>query len=80
MPHLAQSHLRDFILQSEHSPSRRQRLWSQVEKVVEGNSNVRTKMVEVMGEELRGWQWTGQGGVGELATPGGKGVYPKLEL
>lgn len=37
-------------------------------------------MVEVMGEELRGWQWTGQGGVGELSTPGGKGVYPKLEL
>ncbi|GAA5900838.1 hypothetical protein JCM6882_007677 [Rhodosporidiobolus microsporus] len=58
-PHLAPSHLRDLLLTSVHSPARRAALWTQVEKVVEGNANVRVGEVEVGGEEMRGWRWTG---------------------
>ncbi|GAA5833876.1 hypothetical protein JCM11251_005994 [Rhodosporidiobolus azoricus] len=58
-PHLAPSHLRDLLLTSVHSPSRRAELWRQVEKVVEGNANVRVGEVEVGGEEMRGWRWIG---------------------
>lgn len=56
---LAPLHLRDLVLQHEHSPARRQRLWSQVEKVVESNSNVRALQVERSGEEMRVWEWVG---------------------
>ncbi|SCV67100.1 BQ2448_5746 [Microbotryum intermedium] len=59
-PAIAQSHLRDLILQEEHSPARRERLWTQVARVVEGNANVRAKEVELAGEELRAWEWTGK--------------------
>lgn len=58
-PHVVPSHLRDLILQDEHSPSRRAALWNQVEKIVEGNANVRVADVEQYGEEMRGWLWTG---------------------
>ncbi|BGP37921.1 inner nuclear membrane protein enriched at telomere/subtelomere region [Rhodotorula kratochvilovae] len=57
--HVAPSHLRDLVLQDEHSPARRAALWKRVAHVVEGNANVRVKDVEVNGEELRGWEWTG---------------------
>lgn len=55
---LAQSHLRDLILH-EYSPARRQRLWAKVESIVESNSNVRAKQVEVNGEDMRAWEWQG---------------------
>ncbi|GAA6013190.1 hypothetical protein JCM11491_005210 [Sporobolomyces phaffii] len=58
-PHIAPSHLRDLVLQHVHSPTRRAQLWRKVERVVEGNSNVRVMQVEQNGEELRGWQWVG---------------------
>ncbi|BGP29857.1 inner nuclear membrane protein enriched at telomere/subtelomere region [Rhodotorula toruloides] len=61
-PHVVPSHLRDLILQDEHSPSRRAALWKGVEKVVEGNANVRVMSVEQNGEEMRGWLWTGPTG------------------
>lgn len=82
-PHLAPSHLRDLVLSSEHSPARRQRLWSQVEKIVEGNSNVRAKEVlDRNGEEMRAWEWVGsavRSQLGEGREGKEDGVYPKLE-
>jgi len=52
--------LRDLILQEEHSVSNRNRLWDRVERVVEGNANVRTNMEEVHGgDEMRVWRWVG---------------------
>lgn len=79
-PYLAPSHLRDLVLQHVHSPARRQQLWKQVEKVVEGNANVRAKQVEHQGEEIRAWEWTGVAGAGDLpGTPGTPRMYPKLE-
>ncbi|BGP13635.1 hypothetical protein JCM10213_007811 [Rhodosporidiobolus nylandii] len=58
-PHLPPAHLRDLLLTSIHSPTRRASLWRAVEKVVEGNANVRVAEVEVGGEEMRGWRWVG---------------------
>ena len=62
-PFLSSLQLRDLILQDEHSISARARLWGRVEKVVEGNANVRTNMEEIPGgDELRVWRWVGTGG------------------
>jgi hypothetical protein len=59
-PYLSSLQLRDLILQDEHSIPIRRRLWDQVERVVEGNANVRTNMEEVEGgDELRVWRWVG---------------------
>ncbi|CAG8709345.1 2470_t:CDS:2, partial [Acaulospora colombiana] len=56
-------HLRDELLQDEHSLTKRARLWEQVEKVVEVNSNVRSNMeVTSTGDEGRVWTWVGAGG------------------
>ncbi|GAA5845641.1 hypothetical protein JCM9279_006059 [Rhodotorula babjevae] len=75
--HVAPSHLRDLVLQDEHSPARRAALWHRVAHVVEGNANVRVKDVEIGGEELRGWEWTGPvmggAGAGEVARGGAGG-------
>jgi hypothetical protein len=62
-PYLSSLQLRDLILQDEHSVSSRRRLWDQVERVVEGNANVRTNLEEVHGgDELRVWRWVGGAG------------------
>lgn len=58
-PYLAPNQLRDLVLAHEHSPSRRAELWRRVEKIVEGNSNVRARVAEQHGEEMRVWQWVG---------------------
>ncbi|GAA6003194.1 hypothetical protein JCM10207_001795 [Rhodosporidiobolus poonsookiae] len=73
--HLAPSHLRDLLLASFHSPHRRDQLWKQVERVVEGNANVTAGVVEQGGEEMRGWRWTGptlRDGEGEGQGEGGR--------
>ncbi|GAA5995931.1 hypothetical protein JCM11641_004080, partial [Rhodosporidiobolus odoratus] len=73
--HLAPSHLRDLLLPPTSLPSltTRTRLWNQVSKLIEGNSNVRVGEVEVGGEVMRGWRWTGPTGVGSgLEIEGGK--------
>lgn len=57
--YLSSMHLRDLILQDEHSTKTRQRVWKKVERVVEGNANVRATMEELNGDETRAWQWTG---------------------
>lgn len=55
--------LRDLILQEESSVATRNRLWDRVERVVEGNANVRTNMEEVYGgDEMRVWRWVGSAG------------------
>jgi hypothetical protein len=62
-PYLSSLQLRDLILQDEHSISTRRRLWDQVERVVEGNANVRANLQEVYGgDELRVWRWIGGAG------------------
>lgn len=59
-PYLSSLQLRDLILQDEHSVSSRSRLWNQVERVVEGNANVRTNLEEISGgDEMRVWRWVG---------------------
>ena len=81
--------MRDLILQDEHSPRRRAELWKRVEKIVEGNANVRVADVEQYGEEMRGWLWTGPSGrieAGQVISESpekpqmveGAKVYPSL--
>ncbi|KAH9813175.1 Man1-Src1p-C-terminal domain-containing protein [Melampsora americana] len=57
--YIASAHLRDSILSYEHSPIQRQKLWIKVEKIIEGNSNVRTKVTESRGESFKVWEWIG---------------------
>lgn len=59
-PSIASLQLRDLVMQDEHSIPVRARVWEQVERVVEGNANVRTNM-EVLndGDEGRVWKWIG---------------------
>ncbi|KAK7693593.1 hypothetical protein QCA50_003162 [Cerrena zonata] len=62
-PFLSSLQLRDLVLQDEHSVSVRKRLWGGVERVVEGNANVRTNLEEVEGgDEMRVWRWVGSAG------------------
>ncbi|OJA21593.1 hypothetical protein AZE42_01679 [Rhizopogon vesiculosus] len=66
-PYLSSLQLRDLILQDEHSISVRRRIWDQVERVVEGNANVRANLEEVQGgDELRVWRWVGSIGGSEF--------------
>ncbi|KAG5727627.1 hypothetical protein E4T56_gene12244 [Termitomyces sp. T112] len=59
-PYLSSLQLRDLILQDEHSVTSRSRLWDQVERVVEGNANVRANLQEIQGgDEMRVWRWIG---------------------
>ncbi|KIK95889.1 hypothetical protein PAXRUDRAFT_826550 [Paxillus rubicundulus Ve08.2h10] len=64
-PYLSSLQLRDLILQDEHSIAARSKLWDQVERVVEGNANVRINLEEVQGgDEHRVWRWVGNAGRG----------------
>ncbi|KDQ18503.1 hypothetical protein BOTBODRAFT_28875 [Botryobasidium botryosum FD-172 SS1] len=58
-PYLSSLHLRDLVLQDEHSIPARKRLWDKVESVVEGNANVRANIEELNGDETRVWRWVG---------------------
>ena len=59
-PSIASLQLRDLVMQDEHSIPVRARVWEQVERVVEGNANVRTNMdVLSSGDEGRVWTWIG---------------------
>jgi hypothetical protein len=62
-PYLSSLHLRDLVLQDEHSIPARKRLWEKVERVVEGNANVRANLEDVNGDETRVWRWVGGGPV-----------------
>lgn len=64
-PYLSSLQLRDLILQDEHSIPARRRLWDKVERVVEGNANVRANLEEIQGgDEMRVWRWVGSAGRG----------------
>ncbi|KAG4300929.1 hypothetical protein PCK1_002628 [Pneumocystis canis] len=58
-PYVAISHLRDDILVNEFSADQRHKLWNKVKKIVESNSNVRTRLAEINGEWVRAWEWVG---------------------
>lgn len=58
-PHLGVSQLRDSILADEFSYASRERLWQDVQFIVERNSNVRATQAEIQGEWLRAWEWVG---------------------
>ncbi|RKP26702.1 Man1-Src1p-C-terminal domain-containing protein [Syncephalis pseudoplumigaleata] len=60
-PHAAVSiaHLRDLLLRDIHDLARRQRIWARVQRIVERNSNVRTSVQELRGEQTRTWTWVG---------------------
>ncbi|KAL0946940.1 hypothetical protein HGRIS_013099 [Hohenbuehelia grisea] len=69
-PYLSSLQLRDLILQEEHSIPTRRQLWDQVERVVEGNANVRANLEEVHGgDELRVWRWVGSTGRSPVKRP-----------
>ncbi|EKM55391.1 uncharacterized protein PHACADRAFT_255993 [Phanerochaete carnosa HHB-10118-sp] len=62
-PYVPSTQLRDAVLQGEHSVATRQRLWKEVERIVEANTNVRTNLEEVAGgDEMRVWRWVGSVG------------------
>lgn len=71
-PYLSSLQLRDLVLQDDHSIANRKRIWDQVERVVEGNANVRVNLEEVEGgDELRVWRWVGSAGRRSMISPGG---------
>ncbi|KAL0568653.1 inner nuclear membrane protein enriched at telomere/subtelomere region [Marasmius crinis-equi] len=63
-PYLSSVQLRDLVLQEEHDVKVRKRLWEKVERVVEGNANVRANEEEVTGgDHMRAWRWVGATGL-----------------
>ncbi|KAG8831324.1 inner nuclear membrane protein enriched at telomere/subtelomere region [Serendipita sp. 399] len=67
--------LRDELMHEEYSIAKRAKLWEQVEKIVEENSNVRSNVeLTSSGDEGRVWTWIGSSGrraVGTLENAGG---------
>jgi len=60
-PYISVGQLRDDVLRNVFSASERERVWQNVRKVVEGNSNVRAATREggKTGEWSRVWEWIG---------------------
>lgn len=60
-PFISIGQLRDDVLRSIFSASERERVWQNVRKIVEGNSNVRAATREggKTGEWSRVWEWIG---------------------
>jgi len=56
---LSITQLRDDILRKESLESRKKKIWTLVAKVVESNTNVRTRQAKVRGEWSRVWEWIG---------------------
>lgn len=57
---VSMTQLRDDVLRTEFSTSRRQKLWERVQKKVEFNSNVRAAVrTTANGDVGRMWEWTG---------------------
>jgi len=75
---LSSLQLRDEMMADEHSIVTRARVWDQVEKIVEENTNVRSNMeITTSGDEGRVWSWIGAGsGRGQFidASPTGRRV------
>jgi len=60
-PFISVGQLRDDVLRTVFSASERERVWQNVRKIVEGNSNVRAATREggKTGEWSRVWEWIG---------------------
>jgi hypothetical protein len=59
-PGISMTQLRDDVLRTEFSSSKRQQLWEKVQKKVELNSNVRAAVRESRsGDVGRMWEWVG---------------------
>ena len=60
-PYISVGQLRDDVLRNVFSASERERVWQNVRKIVEGNSNVRASTREGgrTGEWSRVWEWIG---------------------
>lgn len=58
-PYLSTAQLRDLVLRHEGKAPLRKALWARVSKVVEANTNVRTRQAKVHGEWARVWEWVG---------------------
>ncbi|KAI5249008.1 hypothetical protein E4T43_00963 [Aureobasidium subglaciale] len=80
-PTISMVALRDDVLRDEFRASERNRIWTAVQKLVEGNANVRTMVREGRtGDVSRMWEWIGavyriegsanQSPVGQITTPG----------
>lgn len=65
-PFLFLPNMRDDVLRSVHSLSKREKIWQRVRAVVEQNTNVRTGQREGHnGEVGRAWEWIGPSGIGD---------------
>uniref|UniRef100_D8PVI6 Man1/Src1 C-terminal domain-containing protein n=1 Tax=Schizophyllum commune (strain H4-8 / FGSC 9210) TaxID=578458 RepID=D8PVI6_SCHCM len=63
-PYVGSARMRDLLLQREWNNSYRNKIWRRVEKLVEGNENVRANLAEEGGgDEMRVWQWVGSVGM-----------------
>ncbi|KAL1717510.1 Man1-Src1p-C-terminal domain-containing protein [Schizophyllum commune] len=63
-PYVGSARMRDLLLQREWNNSYRNKIWKRVEKLVEGNENVRANLAEEGGgDEMRVWQWVGSVGM-----------------
>jgi hypothetical protein len=65
-PYIPIGQMRDDVLRSELHGKRREELWRRVQRIVEGNANVRAAVREGRsGDVARSWEWIGGiGGVG----------------
>ncbi|KAK9353970.1 Man1-Src1p-C-terminal domain-containing protein [Lipomyces doorenjongii] len=53
------SQLKDNLLVDTYDAAERRRVWGSVQKLVEANTNVRSRQMEVHGEIMRIWEWIG---------------------
>ncbi|KAK9328994.1 Man1-Src1p-C-terminal domain-containing protein [Lipomyces starkeyi] len=53
------SQLKDNLLFDTYDAAERRRVWGSVQKLVEANTNVRSRQMEVHGEIMRIWEWIG---------------------
>ncbi|KAF2791854.1 hypothetical protein K505DRAFT_326558 [Melanomma pulvis-pyrius CBS 109.77] len=72
-PGVSMTQLRDDVLRTEFSASKRQQLWEKVQKKVEHNSNVRAAVREGRsGDVARMWEWIGPVQLIEDGQSGGR--------
>lgn len=56
-PYIGSHQLRDLLLDSEMRFSEKNKIWKDVSKKVERNSNIRSRVIEVFGEVMKVWEW-----------------------
>jgi len=70
-PYIPIGQMRDDVLRSELHGKRREELWRRVQRIVEGNANVRAAVREGRsGDVARSWEWIG--GIGGVGVTGGE--------